>query len=231
MFVAQLLKQLSISKEDLNRVLMEGLKNTPKNLKNQLRDWISQLESPSKPSKKQDQISEVDDLDETGSLFIQNAGLILLWPFISRLFDKLNLLEEKDFVDENAQQKAILLTQYLVTGNTDFQESSLALNKLICGAPLETYVDVDITIEKFELNLCESLLKSVINNWEKINNSSVSTLRETFLNREGVLIRSNADFKLNIEKKPFDVLLTTLPWTISMIQTSFMKNRILVTWI
>ena len=231
MFVAQLLKQLRISKEDLNHVLMEGLKNTPKNLKNQLRNWISQLESPSKPSKKQDQITEVDDLDETGSLFIQNAGLILLWPFISRLFDKLNLLEEKDFVDENAQQKAILLTQYLVTGNTDFQESSLALNKLICGAPIETYVDVDITIEKFELNLCESLLISVINNWEKINNSSVSTLRETFLNREGVLIRSNADFKLNIEKKSFDVLLTTLPWTISMIQTSFMKNRILVTWI
>ena len=47
------------------------------------------------------------------------------------------------------------------------------------------------------------------------------------LNRDGVLVRSNADFKLNIDKKPFDVLLTTLPWNISMIQTSFMKNRIL----
>jgi hypothetical protein len=45
------------------------------------------------------------------------------------------------------------------------------------------------------------------------------------------LVRSNANFKLNVEKKPFDVLLTTLPWTISMIQTSFMKNRIIVTWI
>lgn len=231
MFIAQLLKQLGISKDDLNRALMEDLKNTPKTLKNELSDWISQLDSPSKPRKKQDQISEVDDLDQTGSLFIQNAGLILLWPFLSRLFDKLNLLQDKDFVDENAQQKAILLTQYLATGNTDFQESFLALNKLICGAPIETFVDVELSIEKFELNLCDSLLKSVINNWEKINNSSVSTLRETFLNREGVLIRSNADFKLNIEKKPFDVLLTTLPWTISMIQTSFMKNRIIVTWI
>ena len=231
MFIAQLLKQLGISKEDFNRVMIDGLKKTPKTLKNQLSDWINKLDSVSEPSKKQDQISKGDDLDKTGSLFIQNAGLIILWPFLSRLFDKLNLLEDNDFVDESAQQKAILLTQYLVTGNTDFQESNLALNKLICGAPIEAFVDVDLSIDQFELNLCDSLLKSVISNWEKINNSTISTLRETFLNRDGVLVRSNADFKLNIDKKPFDVLLTTLPWNISMIQTSFMKNRILVTWI
>ena len=231
LFVNQLLKQLRVSKEDLTHILVEGLTNTSKTIKNQLNEWISQLESPSKENKKPDQISDFDDLDKTGSLFIENAGLILLWPFLSRLFDKLNLLEDKNFVDETAQQKAILLTEYLVTGNTDFQESSLALNKLICGAPLETYVDVNLSIEAFELKLCDSLLKSMIDNWEKINNSSISTLRETFLIREGVLVRSNANFKLNVEKKPFDVLLTTLPWTISMIQTSFMKNRIIVTWI
>ena len=231
MFVHQLLKQLRVSKEDLTHILVESLTNTSKTIKNQLNEWISQLESPSKESKKPNQISDVDDLDKKGSLFIENAGLILLWPFLSRLFDKLNLLENKNFVDETAQQKAILLTEYLVTGNTDFQESSLALNKLICGVPIETYVDVNLSIEPFELKLCDSLLKSVIDNWEKINNSSISTLRETFLIREGVLVKSNADFKLNVEKKPFDVLLTTLPWTISMIQTSFMKNRIIVTWI
>tara|TARA_B100001059_G_scaffold100683_1_gene100431 strand:+ start:89469 stop:95588 length:6120 start_codon:yes stop_codon:yes gene_type:complete len=231
LFVNQLLKQLRVSKEDLTHILVEGLTNTSKTIKNQLNEWISQLESPSRENKKPDQISDFDDLDKTGSLFIENAGLILLWPFLSRLFDKLNLLEDKNFVDETAQQKAILLTEYLVTGNTDFQESSLALNKLICGAPLETYVDVNLSIEAFELKLCDSLLKSMIDNWEKINNSSISTLRETFLIREGVLVRSNANFKLNVEKKPFDVLLTTLPWTISMIQTSFMKNRIIVTWI
>ena len=100
-----------------------------------------------------------------------------------------------------------------------------------CAGPIDAFVDVVLSLDQFELNLCDSLLKSVINNWEKINNSTISTLRETFLNRDGVLVRSNADFKLNIDKKPFDVLLTTLPWNISMIQTSFMKNRILVTWI
>ena len=231
MFVHQLLKQLRVSKEDMAHILSVGLKNNSKTIKNQLNEWISQLESPSIKNKKTEQISDIEDLDKTGGLFIKNAGLILLWPFLSRLFDKLNLLEDKNFIDETAQQKAILLTEYLVTDNTDFQESSLALNKLICGAPIDTYIDVNLSLEPFELKLCESLLKSVIDNWEKINNSSISTLRETFLIREGVLVKSNTDFKLNVQKKPFDVLLTTLPWTISMIQTSFMKNRIIVTWV
>ena len=92
------------------------------------------------------------------------------------------------------------------------------------------FVDVNIKLEKFELELCESLLKSVIKNWEKIQNSTVSTLRETFLMREGALRKLDSDFNLIVLKKPYDLLMDSLPWTIGMIQTSFMKNRILVDW-
>ena len=153
-----------------------------------------------------------------------------MWPFLSRLFDKLNLLDKKNFIDTDAQQKAILLTEYLVTGKTEFQESFLLLNKIICGAEPDMFVDVNITLEKFELELCESLLKSVIKNWEKIENSTPSTLRETFLMREGALRKLDSDFNLIVLKKPYDLLMDSLPWNISMIQTSFMKNRILVDW-
>jgi hypothetical protein len=140
-------------------------------------------------------------------------------------------LENGAFTDDESHQKAILLSQYLVTGKTVFEESFLALNKIICGASLDMFVDINIPLEQFELDLCESLLNSVIKNWEKINGSSVSTLRETFLIREGSLRKFNSDYNLNIEKKTFDVLLNTLPWNIKMIQTSLMKNRILVDWI
>ena len=140
-------------------------------------------------------------------------------------------MEKREFVDNESQQKAILLSEFLVTGKTEFQESSLSLNKIICGAPLEMFVDIDLSLEKFELDICESLLKSVIKNWEKIENSSISTLRESFLIREGTLSKFGRDFNLNIQKKPYDVLLNTLPWNIRMIQTSLMKNRILVNWI
>ena len=93
------------------------------------------------------------------------------------------------------------------------------------------FVDVNLPLDQFELDLCESLLKGVLQNWDKLNNSSIRALRDTFLIREGVLRKSNTNYDLIIKKKPFDVLLNTLPWNISMIQTSFMKNRILVEWI
>ena len=140
-------------------------------------------------------------------------------------------MEGKIFIDQESQQKAILLSDYLVTGNLDFKESDLILNKLICGAPLNMFVDVNMPLDQFELDLCESLLKGVLQNWDKLNNSSIKALRDTFLIRDGVLRKSNANYDLIIKKKPFDVLLNTLPWNISMIQTSFMKNRILVEWI
>ena len=232
MFIVQILKQLSMEKEDLALLLKESRFDLPNPIKQNLIEWTLKSESSSLTNKIiEPQIQEINTLDDSESIFIQNAGLVLLWPFLSRLFDKLNLLDDKDFIDNVSQQKAVLLTEYLVTGKTDFQESFLTLNKLICGAPQDMFVDVNIFLEQFELDLCEFLLKSVIKNWEKINNSTISTLRETFLIREGVLRTSSIDFNLSIQKKPFDVLLSTLPWNISMIQTSFMKNRILVDWI
>ena len=201
-------------------------------VKQRLIDWTLQLDTKSSENQiKSSQVEEFNDLDNSESLFVENAGLVLLWPFLSRLFDKLNLMEKREFVDNESQQKAILLSEFLVTGKTEFQESSLSLNKIICGAPLEMFVDIDLSLEKFELDICESLLKSVIKNWEKIENSSISTLRESFLIREGTLSKFGRDFNLNIQKKPYDVLLNTLPWNIGMIQTSLMKNRILVNWI
>ncbi len=74
------------------------------------------------------------------------------------------------------------------------------------------------------------LLKGVLQNWQKLNNSSVETLRQTFLIREGILTPNELDYDLDIVKETFDVLLETIPWNISIIQTTFMKNRIIVDW-
>ena len=68
-------------------------------------------------------------------------------------------------------------------------------------------------------------------NWEKLSNSSIETLRTTFLIREGILSQNEElDFNLNVIKGPFDMLIETIPWNISIIQTTFMKNRLIVDW-
>ena len=127
-------------------------------------------------------------------------------------------------------QKAILLTQYLCTGNEDFDENELILNKLICGVDVNHFVDVSRRLEDFEKEFCESLLKGVVQNWDKIGNTSTEGLRESFLRREGLIRKTNKDYTLIVKKKPFDMLLDTLPWNITMVQNVFMKYRLLVEW-
>jgi hypothetical protein len=140
------------------------------------------------------------------------------------------LLIDKKFKDDLAIQKGVVLTQYLVTGSLKINENELVLNKILCGVDLRTPIDVNIDIQDLDLEMCDSLLKGVLKNWEKLNNSSIAALRETFLIREGILTPNELDYNLDIIKETFDMLLETIPWNISIIQTTFMENRINVDW-
>ncbi|MCP4701071.1 MAG: hypothetical protein GY862_30090, partial [Gammaproteobacteria bacterium] len=57
---------------------------------------------------------------EADELYIGNAGLVILWPFLSRFFTRLDLLLEdnKRFKNPAAMQRAIGLLQYTATGDT-----------------------------------------------------------------------------------------------------------------
>ena len=199
---------------------LSSLKRNYANFKNQLSEELFLKEEE----------GGLEEENETDSIVIQNAGLIILWPFFFRLFDKCGFIIDKEFKDEESLQKGILLTQYLVTGSTEFNENELVLNKILCGAPQFMNVDVTLEVDEVYLDLCESLLKGVLKNWEKLSNSSVQTLRETFLIREGILRPVELDYKLNVIKGTFDMLIETIPWNISIIQTTFMKNKITVDW-
>jgi hypothetical protein len=164
------------------------------------------------------------------SIYIANAGLILLWPFLGRYFRRLNLVGAKEFNDEASRMRAILLIQYLVTGKKEAPEYELALNKLLCGANMDMEVDMEIDITEEEINLSNSLLTGAITNWEKLKGTRIGTFRETFLQRNGSLYYMNNRWELKVEKKAYDVLLETLPWGIQMIQMSWMKERLVVLW-
>jgi hypothetical protein len=164
------------------------------------------------------------------SIYVANAGLILLWPFLGRYFRRLNLVGTKDFIDETCRMRGILLTQYLVTGKKESPEYELALNKLLCGAEMDMVVDLELDITDEEINLSNSLLTGAITNWEKLKGTRIGTFRETFLQRNGALYYMNNRWELKVEKKAYDLLLETLPWGIQMIQMSWMNERLVVLW-
>jgi hypothetical protein len=164
------------------------------------------------------------------AIYIANAGLVLLWPFLGRFFRRLNLVGTKEFIDEASLMRGILLTQYLVSGKKEAPEYELALNKLLCGAAMDLEIDSEIDITEEEINLSDSLLTGAITNWDKLKGTRINTFRETFLQRNGYLYYMNNRWELKVEKKAYDLLLETLPWGIQMIQMSWMKERLVVLW-
>ena len=168
--------------------------------------------------------------DIKDSIYITNAGMIIIWPFLSTLCSKLGLLEGKTFIDDHSLQKAVLMLHYIVFGDEKFEESNLILNKILCGVPPDFFVDTSLRLNEMEKSIGDQLLNAVTKNWEKLNNTSVKGLRESFLQRAGVIKKTENNYTLTVETKPFDLLLKTIPWNIMMIQTSFMDSRLLVEW-
>lgn len=168
---------------------------------------------------------------QISSLYIDNAGLVILHPFLLNLFQKLNLCKDEVWIDKKNQHKAVLLTQYLVTGQEVFFENELILNKLICGFPIENVINTKQKISKEEKEICNDLLLVVIEYWTVMKNSSVEALRETFLQRAGKLsLPETHSSELWVEEKGVDVLFASLPWGIGMIQTPWMENFLHCYW-
>ena len=127
-------------------------------------------------------------------------------------------------------QKAILTTHYVVYEDEKIDESDLVLNKILCGASPDFFVDVSIKLSDMDKSIGRSLLVAVTKNWDKLSSTSIQSLRDSFLKRDGIVKKKDKDYSLKVETKPYDLLLKTIPWNIKMIQTTFMDNRLLVEW-
>ena len=167
-------------------------------------------------------------VDET--LYVRNAGMVLLSPYFNRLFTMTNLLEKHKFIDEEAQIRAVHLLQYVVNGKTEHPENELVLNKIICGLPLDTPVPMDVGLTEEEKNACNALVQGAINNWPRMKTMTPDALRGTFLVREGSITEEADRWKLKVEKGSFDMLLRTLPWAFTFVRHGWMPKFVMVDW-
>ncbi|AXT62053.1 hypothetical protein D1816_17380 [Aquimarina sp. AD10] len=170
--------------------------------------------------------------EETGiEVQIYNAGLIILWPFLTRLFEHFTLVKNRAFVDLDSMHKAVYMLQYLAYATIDFPEHQLVLNKILVGMPSQEHLPPFTILSQEEKDMAYSLLYGVINNWEKVKNSSPEGIQETFLQREGVLKFEEEQITLKVEKKGVDVLLSSISWNISLVKLPWMKKPLFVEWI
>ena len=163
-------------------------------------------------------------------IYIDNAGLILVWPYLGHFFQSVGLMYDGAFVDEESINRAIHLLQFLATGEEQTAEYFLPLNKLLCGLDLENPIGKDVHLSKQEKEECEKLLNTVIKHWSALKNTSVTGFRASFLQRKGVLQWNEENWLLRVERKTYDLLLERIPWSISIIKLSWMKTALYVEW-
>lgn len=163
--------------------------------------------------------------------YINNAGLVILHPYLPRLFEMLTLTVDGHFINEEAQVKALFLIQYAVFGKDEFPEHAMSLNKLLVDVAVDTVIPKWIEITEEEREAVDGMLIAVTQNWDKLKNTSIDTLRASFLIRDGKLEEQDDLYQLLVELGSHDILLQTLPWGISHIKYSWMKKRIDVKWI
>ncbi|MES2045580.1 MAG: contractile injection system tape measure protein [Pseudomonadota bacterium] len=180
--------------------------------------------------------SEEPPLTEDGEpIFIANAGLVLLAPYLPALLDRLGVLtsdaEGKQHIDGiDAMSRAVHLLQYMADQRLDAPEHELVLNKLLCGLPTAQPVLPSFAAEPADLELCDGLLGAVIANWPIIAGTSIEGLRETFLQRDGRLRHEEDTWRLQVQRKGVDVLVDRVPWSFATIFHRWMPQPLQVTW-
>jgi hypothetical protein len=163
-------------------------------------------------------------------VFVSNAGLVLLWPFLTRLFTRCGWLNGMQFASPETAYRAVHLLQYLANKKEQPPEYVLVLNKLLCGISKASPVVKELELTAEEKQIGEELLGAVIKQWTVLGNTSVQGLRETFLERSGQLLFTPEHVVLRVERKAFDKLLGRLPWAINLIRLPWMKQPLYVEW-
>ncbi len=167
----------------------------------------------------------------SSQITITNSGIVLVGPYLKILFNHLGLLDENDFKKLDSQKKAILLLNYIVSGKKEVKsEDELALFKILCNLnPIEE-IQIDFNMEENEASIVDSMLVSVLKQWNTLSTSTVEGFRENFLMRTGDLTEDDKAYILLVDKKPFDVLLNSLPWEYKSIKLPWMSKIVLISW-
>lgn len=164
------------------------------------------------------------------TVYIENAGLVLLWPFLPRFLEAIGLVSKGRFVSPAAQERSVLILQYLATGVAESPEHLLILNKILCGWPTSESVLRQVEPTGIEMHESDELLRSVVAHWKPLKGTSVDGFRAAFLRREGRLERQEAGWKLTLQRVGYDVVLESLPWAIGCVGLPWMTEPLFVEW-
>ena len=186
-------------------------------------DLVRKL-SQERENSKSDKEVQIDEY----SFLAENGGLVLLNPFIPTLFKNLEWIDDDNSIKDNV--RAVIMLHFLATGNEGVFEHHLTFEKYLCNVNQDHVISREIRLTEREKEEALNVLIAACDHWKKLKNASVDLVRNEFLQRNcKVNITPNSE-RVKIERKVFDILLDSLPWSIGMIRFPWKKEIIFVEW-
>jgi hypothetical protein len=161
-----------------------------------------------------------------------DAGLILLHPFLPRLFEATGIaVANSRVLSSESLPTAAALLNWLVTGRGSIFELELSLSKVLLGlAPNDPLLVADGLLNQDQCDEADAMLAAAIDHWSALRQTSLAGLRTSFLQRRGLLRDDELGWRLRVETVSFDLLLGQLPWSITAVKLPWMTKPIYTDW-
>lgn len=222
-FILSKNKEINVQSDDKN---VESLSNNSKEKTPENHEEVIDKKEPSFEKEEKEQEILATDISE---LYLDNAGLVLIHPFLKSLFDNCKLLNKDNTI--NNPEVATHLLHYIATGKEQDYENAMAFEKFLCNIPIAQPIERNIVLSEEMKKEGEAMLQAVLSNWDIMKTSSAELLQNEFLQRPGKLnINGDDSPVIIIERKTQDILLDKLSWNLSIIKLAWKKRIIYVNW-
>jgi hypothetical protein len=168
------------------------------------------------------------DADEA---YVDNAGLVIVWPFLASFFEHLGLMAKRCFLDSRCLHRGVGLLHHAATLSLNPPEYQLTLTKILCGMPLDEPFDFGPPVTDAESAECSTLFSSVLVNAPMLGDMDAAALRDAFLLRKGIVRARGEAFLLSVERAPHDLVLEKLPWPLGWVMNPWMQAPLCVAWL
>lgn len=173
----------------------------------------------------------VSDDETEKQCLVDDAGLVILHPFLPALFERLGYLdEERKFVSLALQERAVHLLRWLAGYELPHLDYQMPLEKILCDLPLAYPMGSEIEFTDMEKEEGRQVLRSVCQYWKPLNGTSPEGLQRSFLQRHGSITYEDNTWIIRVEGQALDILLDDLPWEISLLLLPWREEMIMVEW-
>jgi hypothetical protein len=173
----------------------------------------------------------VSDDETEKQCLVDDAGLVILHPFLPALFERLGYLdEEHKFVNLALQERAVHLLRWLAGYELPHLDYQMPLEKVLCDLPMNYPIESEIELTDLEKEEGRQVLRSVCQYWKPLNGTSPEGLQRSFLQRHGSITYEDNTWIVRVEGQALDILLDDLPWEISLLLLPWREEMIMVEW-